>query len=132
MESERDITAETESHRLGVYSFVRRGQPLSGLFQQRYCDFHVHELERPGEAVRLCSLPGRDDVPPLPDAATGITARVLQFVLYKENRTTSDALQQCASAASIPVAALRVAGTGQLVGSPTRPELHATTFRGPG
>lgn len=111
MEVERDDAAETESQRLGVVSFVRRGEALSGLFQQRYCDFHVHELERPGEAVQLCSLPGRADVPPLPDAAAGIDARVLQFVLYKENRTTSDALQQLASAASIPVAALRVAGT---------------------
>ena len=111
MEVERDDAAETESQRLGVVSFVRRGEALSGLFQQRYCDFHVHELERPGEAVKLCSLPGRADVPPLPDAAAGINARVLQFVLYKENRTTSDALQQLASAASIPVAALRVAGT---------------------
>ena len=111
MEAERDDAAETESQRLGVVSFVRHGEALSGLFQQRYCDFHVHELERPGEAVKLCSLPGRADVPPLPDAAAGIEARVLQFVLYKENRTTSDALQQLATAASIPVAALRVAGT---------------------
>ena len=111
MEVERDDAAETESQRLGVVSFVRHGEALSGLFQQRYCDFHVHELERPGEAVQFCSLPGRADVPPLPDAAAGIEARVLQFVLYKENRTTSDALQQLATAASIPVAALRVAGT---------------------
>ena len=111
MEVERDDAAETESQRLGIVSFVRHGEALSGLFQQRYCDFHVHELERPGEAVQLCSLPGRADVPLLPDAAAGIDARVLQFVLYKENRTTSDALQQLASAASIPVAALRVAGT---------------------
>ena len=111
MEVEGADATETESERLGVVSFVRRGVALSGLFQQRYCDFHVHELERPGEAVQLCSLPGRADVPPLPDAAAGIEARVLQFVLYKENRTTSDALQQLASAASIPVAALRVAGT---------------------
>ena len=110
MEAERDDAAETESQRLGVVSFVRHGEALSGLFQQRYCDFHVHELERPGEAVQFCSLPGRADVPPLPDAAAGIEARVLQFVLYKENRTTSDALQ-LATAASIPVAALRAPRT---------------------
>lgn len=131
---ERDDDAETDSHRLGVVSFVRRGQPLSGLFQQRYCDFHVHELERPGQAVHLLSLPGRADVPALPDAAAGIEARVLQFVLYKENRTTTDALQQLASAASIPLAALRVAGTAnasEVERWPSRQLIPVLLRRGP-
>ena len=43
----------------------------------------------PGVAVRLRSLPVAADVPPPAEAS-----RVLEFVLFKENRTTVERLQR--------------------------------------
>ena len=72
----------------------------TGIFQSRWADFHVRELsEADGTPLAMTELP--TSVP---------QAGILTFVLYKENRTTADALLQLASASGCPMNAFAVAG----------------------
>ena len=89
-----------------TWEFARiaaRAQPcghLSGIFQARFADFFVRELGRSGEPCRLTELP----------RTAPESCEILEFVLYKENRTTADALQQLSGASGIPVSAARWPG----------------------
>ena len=97
---------------------------LIGCFQQRYADFHVREINDRGEAVRLRSCPTAREAAGLPQgceprladsaapqSAAPSTSQVVHFHMYKENRTTADALQQLSDASRAPMSAFAVCGT---------------------
>ena len=73
----------------------------TGIFQLRWADFHVRELSEAGEPLEFTRLP---TTPPPDDD------EVVSFIMYKENRTTADALMQLASASGCPLSAFAVAG----------------------
>ena len=89
---------------VGICAYRSAAQPCghpSGIFQARFADFFVRELGRSGEPCRLTELP----------RTAPESCEILEFVLYKENRTTADALQQLSGASGIPVSAFSVAGS---------------------
>ncbi|KAL1495472.1 hypothetical protein AB1Y20_016838 [Prymnesium parvum] len=101
--SDATHTTEEAAH-IRCYRTQRRVR-IRGLFQQRWCDFHVRELSSEGLPVRLLPHAPPETYPCAPDAS------YVHFLLAKENRTTSDALRLLASAASASLGALGVAGS---------------------
>ena len=80
---------------VGITAYRSAAQALhpTGIFQLRWADFHVRELSGPdGAPLALTALP----------AAAPPAADVISFAMYKENRTTTDALQQLATASGVP------------------------------
>ena len=94
MKRSRDDIAELAEPDANITAYRPRAHPrIYGAFCQRWCDFHVHELDGPGAVVRLEALPSD---PPEPE-----TSEYVHFVLCKENRSTTEALQELASAAGV-------------------------------
>ena len=99
------------------------GPRLSGLFAQRWCDFIVHELDDEGQPETLREI--ASTASPAPShgerpvrcgsecvgAPEPPGSEYAHFVMYKQNRTTADALQQLASAAGVAPTAFAVRGT---------------------
>ena len=94
MKRSRDDIAELAEPDANISAYRPRSHPrVYGAFCQRWCDFHVHELDGPGAVVRLEALPSE---PPELE-----TSEYVHFVLCKENRSTAEALQELASAAGV-------------------------------
>ena len=90
----RVVIGELAEPDANITVYRPRSHPrVYGAFCQRWCDFHVHELDGPGGVVRLEALPSE---PPELEAS-----EYVHFVLCKENRSTAEALQELASAAGV-------------------------------
>ena len=78
----------------------------TGIFQARWADFHVREISlADGQPLAISRLPLASEM-----AHGTADGRFTSFVMYKENRTTADALQQLAIAARCSVHCFAVAG----------------------
>ena len=75
----------------------------TGIFQARWADFLVREIGSDGNPCMLKELPST--VKELPNG------ELLEFILYKENRTTADALKLLAGESGIPVTCFGIAGS---------------------
>ena len=103
-EAKRACASEPREARFGITAFRSGAQPChpTGIFQARFADFHVREL-----SLEDCSPLA---ITALPSGAVP-QAEYIRFVMYKENRTTADALQQLASASGCPLSAFSIAGS---------------------
>jgi tRNA pseudouridine13 synthase len=95
-----DVPPLVESD-VGITAFRSDAQHRAvGLFQSRWADFHVREIGESGQPLSLTALP------------TGVPdADILSFVLYKENRTTADAIQQVATCVGASPHAFNIMGS---------------------
>ena len=76
----------------------------TGIFAMRWADFHVREISgTDGLPLALTDVPK--------DGSSVPQSEVISFVMYKENRTTADALMQLAGASGCPFGAFAVAGS---------------------
>ena len=97
------MSGAMRERRIGIHAYrsaatLPLGQPPRGIFQARYADFHVRELSTvDGRALALSELPSAADYGSSA-ASDGSSDSYLSFVMYKENRTTADALQQARAA----------------------------------